>query len=140
MICFGYIICLFILFSGIEYTVGDSHPSSPLPKKIILKIGVLTPMSNSIEEMIYDRFISYGRFTTSSRYELSVTSKKTTCREIELSEVTSKLIHFNKVSMVFGPSCSGDPCRRVLESASYNGKPIITYRCDDTYFEGKTFY
>ena len=105
-------------------------------KKVILKVGVLTPAGKQTEEMIYEKYISYGKYTDSPRYELSVISKKTRCRGVELSEETSKLIHLDQVGIIFGPHCSGGACRRVLESANYSQKPIITYKCDDGYFEG----
>ena len=130
-----YNLLMFMLCCGMVELASTSSKHIP-KKKVVLKVGVLTPAGKQAEEMIYEKYVSYGKYTDSPIYELKVTSKKTTCRGIELSEETSKLIHLDKVGIIFGPHCSGTSCRRVLESANYSQKPIITYKCDDTYFEG----
>eukprot|EP00111_Clytia_hemisphaerica_P007974 TCONS_00023167-protein len=111
-------------------------------RKVKLKIGALMPKGSNEEEFIYQRFVQQGSvlFSNAQNYSVELIQRKTTCRETELSEETSRMIYVDEVDMIFGPHCSSDPCRRVMEAADYHGRATITYHCDDASFLGIEHY
>jgi len=100
-----------------------------------LKFGTFIPKENFEKKQIYQQFLQQALsiFDHEEHYKVELITKTTSCETTELSEETAKLIHLEHVDVIFGPHCSQDGCRRVLD---YNSKFIIAYKCENTDFTG----